>query len=98
MHHIEEHGIVILDVPRPDPDTQNARMLWLKVLRHAIMDYRTRGSCRHRQNRKAKAGAWFRSGRRDIGSFLWICENLDQDPGHVLKRLDTMTLPDDLDD
>ena len=31
---------------------------------------------------------WFQSDRKDIGSFLWICEVLDLDPQFALARVD----------
>ena len=61
------------------------RALWKAVLDQAFKDAEGNvGTYDQRED----ARAWFASSRRDIGSFLWICEVLDLEPEITLARHD----------
>ncbi|MEO5344984.1 MAG: hypothetical protein H7834_01235 [Magnetococcus sp. YQC-9] len=61
-------------------DHDNARRLWAAVLERAILDLQERTT-------RDEAAAWVRSHRRGIGSFHWICQQLDMDPPSVRMAL-----------
>ena len=61
------------------------RALWKAVLDQAFKDAEGKvGTYDQRED----ARAWFTSSRRDIGSFLWICEVLDLEPEITRARRD----------
>lgn len=65
------------------PDA-GCRDLWKAVLEQAFKDAQGRvGTYEHKKD----ARRWFRSNRKEIGSFLWVCEVLDLDPKATLARL-----------
>ncbi|MBF0614335.1 MAG: hypothetical protein G8237_01085 [Magnetococcales bacterium] len=61
-------------------DNENARRLWAAVLERAILDLQERTT-------RAEAVAWISSNRRSVGSFQWICQQLDMDPASVKHAL-----------
>lgn len=64
-----------------DPNTCNAR-LWAEVIRQAYDDVG------HKDPRiRRDASDWFMSERREICSFLWVCDMLGLDPGRIRKRV-----------
>ncbi|MBF0126082.1 MAG: hypothetical protein HQM02_02625 [Magnetococcales bacterium] len=61
-------------------DDENARRLWAAVMERAILDL-------HEAGTRGEAVAWISSKRMGIGSFHWICNQLDMDPGSVKRAL-----------
>lgn len=61
-------------------DNENARRLWAAVLERAILDLQEHAT-------RAEAVAWISSNRRSVGSFQWICQQLDMDPASVRRAL-----------
>ncbi|MBF0213652.1 MAG: hypothetical protein HQM00_08815 [Magnetococcales bacterium] len=61
-------------------DNENARRLWAAVLERAILDLQERTT-------RTEAVAWVSSNRRGVGSFQWICQQLDMDPPSVKQAL-----------
>ncbi|GAB0057706.1 hypothetical protein SIID45300_02038 [Candidatus Magnetaquicoccaceae bacterium FCR-1] len=61
-------------------DHDNARRLWAAVLERAILDLQDRTT-------RADAITWIRSHRHGVGSFHWICQQLDMDPDSVRHAL-----------
>ncbi|MBF0340477.1 MAG: hypothetical protein HQL95_05865 [Magnetococcales bacterium] len=61
-------------------DNENARRLWAAVLERAILDLQDR-------NTRAEAVQWVSSNRNGVGSFQWICQQLDMDPSSVKRAL-----------
>ena len=57
--------------------------LWTEVLIRAMEDLKSQNYVV-----RSKARGWFNNThRRDIGSFLWICEIIDIDSDFILKGL-----------
>lgn len=74
------------------------RQLWAEVLRIAVLDASGHVTALHQvpanvprdvaSRRIAEsAAAWFTSPRHSAGSFIWICNLLDLDPGAVRAAL-----------
>jgi len=56
--------------------------LWFAVLERALQDL-----CERNPSIRRDAELWFKSDRRGVGSFLWVCELLDFNPQWLRKRL-----------
>jgi hypothetical protein len=67
------------------------RELWIEVIRLAINDARGIGlKCRDTRTilyLQEYALRWLQSNRRTEGSFLWVCELVDLDPGAIRRGL-----------
>lgn len=61
-------------------DNENARLLWIAVMERAILDLQESAT-------QPEAIEWILSKRRSIGSFYWVCHQLDMDPGSVKRAL-----------
>ena len=66
------------------------KKLWTAVLERAIND--AQGDVKDYRGSYVKyiteaAGSWFHSKEEGIGSFLWICSQLDLNPEYVLNLL-----------
>lgn len=59
-----------------DPDVWRSKKLWFAVLFQALADLTDK-------NERARALAWLDDPRRTIGSFTWVCEVLEVDPGRM---------------
>ncbi|MBF0270570.1 MAG: hypothetical protein HQL98_00650 [Magnetococcales bacterium] len=73
----------IFDAEHRTADNENARRLWAAVLERAILDLQE-------QTTRAEAMEWVSSNRRGVGSFQWICQQLDMDPSSVKHALINM--------
>lgn len=58
------------------------RRLWAAVAQQAVDDLHDTAV-----NLPGPARAWFRDERMFIGSFLWVCQVLELDPGCVRRKL-----------
>jgi hypothetical protein len=64
------------------------RCLWTAVLLQAIEDCAGYGvGKRARPRAQYFARLWFKSANRDVGSFLWICDELELEPSSVRRRI-----------
>ncbi|MBF0428066.1 MAG: hypothetical protein HQL94_04025 [Magnetococcales bacterium] len=61
-------------------DNESTRTLWAAVLERAILDLKEHGT-------REEAVAWINSKRHSVGSFLWVCHQLDMDPSSVKRAL-----------
>uniref|UniRef100_A0A6M3XVF8 Uncharacterized protein n=1 Tax=viral metagenome TaxID=1070528 RepID=A0A6M3XVF8_9ZZZZ len=85
--------IVYIDESQIPVHTIPEKKLWAAVLLQAFLDmeglaFGNRGAVDTNRN---QAMGWIKSDRTDyIGSFLYVCEVLDLDPGYVRSRFKTM--------
>ncbi|MFH1618449.1 MAG: hypothetical protein ABIG11_00935 [bacterium] len=72
-------------------EKRSCEKLWAAVLMRAWDD--ANGDLAHHAYRSTKrriidqARAWFMSDSRIMPSFLWICETLELDPGHIRSKV-----------
>lgn len=68
------------------------RDLWLAVLLRAVMDFTGARdvSKRERQVLQRAARLWFTSYSDHLGSFVWVCGELNLPPGRLRARILTM--------
>ena len=68
----------------------NERRIWLAVLVRAVFDLAGLDP-RLEKSRipllQRSARGWLHSSRTDLGSFFWICNSLDLDPGFVRQAI-----------
>lgn len=86
------------DVPtvmmeRPNPISENLRILWCAVIEQAVDDLRgcndeaDKDSGHQKRLRKNAARRWFNSESTYPNSFLSVCELLQLDPSQIRKKL-----------
>ena len=66
------------------------RRLWAGVLIQAIRDlagYIVVPNQRERARVQYFARLWFASDNRDVGSFLWVCDELELEPSWIRRRM-----------
>jgi len=66
------------------------RRLWAAVLIQAVRDvggYGRFDSEPQRRRIQYFARLWFASDNRDVGSFLWICDELELEPSWIRRRM-----------
>jgi len=65
------------------------RKLWFAVMETAYRDLYLQGSAsgRDRLQYQEQARLWFIATRDGVGSFIWICQVLEVDPGRTRKRI-----------
>lgn len=61
-------------------DSENARRLWAAVMERAILDLQD-------HSLRTEAVEWINSKRHNIGSFNWVCNQLDMNPNSVKRAL-----------
>jgi hypothetical protein len=66
------------------------RRLWAAVLIQAIKDLTGHGRV-YKQPERAQvqyfARLWFADDNREVGSFLWICDQLEVEPSWIRRRM-----------
>jgi hypothetical protein len=66
------------------------RGLWAGVLIQAVKDLAGYGRV-YKQRERARvqyhARLWFTSDNRDVGSFLWICDELELEPSWIRRKM-----------
>lgn len=66
------------------------RRLWAGVLIQAVKDlagYSLGLNKRERAGVQYHARVWFTSDNRDVGSFLWVCDQLEVEPSWIRRRM-----------
>jgi hypothetical protein len=75
------------------------RRLWAAVLIQAVKDlsgYALVDSSRDRTRVQYQARHWFSSNNCDVGSFRWICDELELEPSWIRRRLVALINFDDV--
>ena len=71
-------------------DTAGEKRMWMDCLKEADRSVRGNATATTRtvrQRAMEDARSWFLSARIDAGSFLWVCQVLEMEPGKVREGL-----------
>ncbi len=79
-HPMPPPSILHMELENKTLESENARHLWAAVMERAILDLQDHST-------QDDAIAWIVSNRHSIGSFFWVCHQLDLDPNSVKRAL-----------